>query len=227
MEGNIGAFCPIANRDLGQSLRRNRSRRPRPRDPFDVARAVAPGSLAFGKMAPGVGFEPTTSRLTAGCSTAELPRNGCRAAKGGAATGMYQTRPGDARDCWARDCWAAGCAPNPARTGPKRAGGRGRNRTDVRGFAVPCMATLPPGRNAGTCRPHRRSRRAPGAKGRTYLPPPPLGSSRVLAPDRRNSALRSVVFRGLATYIGLIAPARRPSARSSPVPHGRFRRRSP
>ena len=25
-------------------------------------------------MAPWVGFEPTTSRLTAGCSTAELPR---------------------------------------------------------------------------------------------------------------------------------------------------------
>ena len=34
--------------------------------------------------------------------------------------------------------------------GPKQAesvvGGPGRNRTDVRGFAVPCMATLPPGR---------------------------------------------------------------------------------
>src|SRR6185436_13911986 len=27
------------------------------------------------KMAPRVGFEPTTSRLTAGCSTTELPRN--------------------------------------------------------------------------------------------------------------------------------------------------------
>src|SRR4051812_21363276 len=27
-------------------------------------------------LAPRVGFEPTTSRLTAGCSTAELPRNG-------------------------------------------------------------------------------------------------------------------------------------------------------
>ena len=26
-------------------------------------------------MAPRVGFEPTTNRLTAGCSTAELPRN--------------------------------------------------------------------------------------------------------------------------------------------------------
>ena len=26
-------------------------------------------------MAPRVGFEPTTSRLTAGCSTTELPRN--------------------------------------------------------------------------------------------------------------------------------------------------------
>ena len=27
-------------------------------------------------LAPGVGFEPTTDRLTADCSTAELPRNG-------------------------------------------------------------------------------------------------------------------------------------------------------
>lgn len=30
---------------------------------------------ALKKLAPRVGFEPTTSRLTAGCSTAELPRN--------------------------------------------------------------------------------------------------------------------------------------------------------
>ena len=29
----------------------------------------------FSKMAPQVGFEPTTYRLTAGCSTAELLRN--------------------------------------------------------------------------------------------------------------------------------------------------------
>lgn len=28
----------------------------------------------FEEMAPRVGFEPTTNRLTAGCSTAELPR---------------------------------------------------------------------------------------------------------------------------------------------------------
>ena len=32
-------------------------------------------------MAPGVGFEPTTDRLTVDCSTAELPRNSaCRLA---------------------------------------------------------------------------------------------------------------------------------------------------
>src|SRR4051794_38601141 len=34
--------------------------------------AVAPGLSK--KLAPRVGFEPTTSRLTAGCSTTELPR---------------------------------------------------------------------------------------------------------------------------------------------------------
>ncbi len=39
-------------------------------------RPAATGLTATEKMAPGVGFEPTTSRLTAGCSTAELPRNG-------------------------------------------------------------------------------------------------------------------------------------------------------
>lgn len=41
-------------------------------------------------MAPRVGFEPTTSRLTAGCSTTELPRN--IGAPGGAALGasLYQ-----------------------------------------------------------------------------------------------------------------------------------------
>ena len=42
------------------------------------------------RMAPRVGFEPTTSRLTAGCSTTELPRN--IGAPSGAALGasLYQ-----------------------------------------------------------------------------------------------------------------------------------------
>src|SRR5690242_16885632 len=34
-------------------------------------------------MAPRVGFEPTTSRLTAGCSTTELPRNSASVARAG------------------------------------------------------------------------------------------------------------------------------------------------
>src|SRR5262249_24550915 len=33
-------------------------------------------------VAPRVGFEPTTNRLTAGCSTTELPRNSARARSG-------------------------------------------------------------------------------------------------------------------------------------------------
>src|SRR6185436_14535785 len=32
-------------------------------------------SLLFSEMAPRAGFEPATLRLTAGCSTVELPRN--------------------------------------------------------------------------------------------------------------------------------------------------------
>ena len=36
---------------------------------------IKPLSVWAGGMAPRVGFEPTTSRLTAGCSTTELPRN--------------------------------------------------------------------------------------------------------------------------------------------------------
>ncbi len=35
-------------------------------------------SLARGLLAPTAGFEPTTNRLTAGCSTTELCRNGYR-----------------------------------------------------------------------------------------------------------------------------------------------------
>jgi hypothetical protein len=34
-------------------------------------------------LAPRVGFEPTTSRLTAGCSTTELPRNNASVARVG------------------------------------------------------------------------------------------------------------------------------------------------
>ena len=32
-------------------------------------------NIAFGKVAPRAGFEPATNRLTAGCSTTELPGN--------------------------------------------------------------------------------------------------------------------------------------------------------
>src|SRR5262249_30410723 len=41
-------------------------------------------------LAPRVGFEPTTSRLTAGCSTTELPRNTAF----GRASGYNKTHPG-------------------------------------------------------------------------------------------------------------------------------------
>ncbi len=41
-------------------------------------------------MAPRVGFEPTTNRLTAGCSTTELPR--ISSAPSGEEAGLYQVR---------------------------------------------------------------------------------------------------------------------------------------
>ena len=43
------------------------------------------------RMAPRVAFEPTTNRLTAGCSTTELPRNIHRSAKR-SRRGLYQVR---------------------------------------------------------------------------------------------------------------------------------------
>src|SRR5262249_23167827 len=42
------------------------------------------------EMAPRVGFEPTTSRLTAGCSTTELPRTSASVAR----VGYNKWRPG-------------------------------------------------------------------------------------------------------------------------------------
>ena len=68
---------------------------------FPVLKSAKFGHLS--KLAPAVGFEPTTDRLTADCSTAELSRNNIRR------------------------------------------GGRYRNRTDIEGFAVLCITTLPTG----------------------------------------------------------------------------------
>ncbi len=76
-------------------------------------------------MAPRAGFEPATKRLTAVCSTTELPGS------------------------------------NKSNIIPKKIilqlfygikatkyfGGQGRNRTDDRGFAVPCITTLLPSLN--------------------------------------------------------------------------------
>src|SRR5690606_15619729 len=51
-------------------------RRARPRPDAGFRRAcVLPPRLKGRKLAPRVGFEPTTGRLTVDCSTAELPRS--------------------------------------------------------------------------------------------------------------------------------------------------------
>ena len=66
-----------------------------------------------GRVAPRVGFEPTTSRLTAGCSTTELPRNRC-SKEGGYTTPLWGVqgvlctkeiwRPGRESNSGARIC---------------------------------------------------------------------------------------------------------------------------
>src|SRR5215218_4231147 len=77
------------------------------------------GGSSQKNMAPAVGFEPTTNGLTVRCATA-APRR--------------ITIYGSVRS-------------RSRLTSPHHfaAGGPGRNRTDVRGFAVLCMTTLPPG----------------------------------------------------------------------------------
>jgi len=67
----------------------------------------------IGRVAPRVGFEPTTSRLTAGCSTTELPRNRC-SKEGGYTTPVWGVqgvlctkenwRPGRESNSGARIC---------------------------------------------------------------------------------------------------------------------------
>ena len=100
----------------------------------DCQRALARAAASVFRMAPGLGFEPRTDRLTADCSTAELPRK----------------RP---------SCGRAHIGQGPLAS--KRffaAGGAARSRTGVAGFAVPCMAALPRRR---PCRiaSYRRARR--------------------------------------------------------------------
>src|SRR3954465_14911216 len=55
-------------------------------------------------LAPRAGFEPATNRLTAGCSTTELPGNGAAPAAAAGASGLYQRCYGFAK--------AFGCAWN-------------------------------------------------------------------------------------------------------------------
>ena len=69
-------------------------------------------------LAPGAGFEPATNRLTAGCSTTELPGN----------SRCYGMRPITKPDRFAKHRIQA--------VSDGKNGGHGRNRTGVHGFAV-------------------------------------------------------------------------------------------
>ncbi len=88
------------------------------------------------KVAPRDGFEPPAKRLTAACSTAELPGNNgrrCIPARRGVCKPFRDT-------------------PMTAQLVIECDGGPGRNRTDVQGFAVLCITTLPPGQKGGLAR---------------------------------------------------------------------------
>ncbi len=69
---------------INRKWRRRRDLNPRavkPRPNGLANRPLQPLGYFSKEMAPQVGFEPTTYRLTAGCSTAELLRNGCANAR--------------------------------------------------------------------------------------------------------------------------------------------------
>src|SRR6185503_10923281 len=90
-----------------------------------------------GRLAPQVGFEPTTLRLTAGCSTLELLRTG----RPLGARGDYRQAPGG-RSTWARGLpveWPAGGRRGRGRAGalPKLRGAGGHG-----GPAVPPLPEL-------------------------------------------------------------------------------------
>lgn len=78
---NYMALAPNAPRANGASLteRRNSSSRAgRVSMKFRLEkRRILDEQTRYGKVAPRAGFEPATNRLTAGCSTAELPGNSC------------------------------------------------------------------------------------------------------------------------------------------------------
>src|SRR5262249_53019376 len=86
-------------------------------------------------LAPRAGFEPATNRLTAGCSTTELPGNNPELrhapitklacfAKHESPTSLSTRQAVLCEGCPRRPCAAA------------KGGGHGRNRTGVHGFAV-------------------------------------------------------------------------------------------
>jgi hypothetical protein len=101
----------------------------------------AKGSRLGPNLAPEEGFEPPAKRLTVACSTTELLRIRSRSVRPRNQAGFL------ADDRSGRNILLRAYGRLSRRCTPWRGnGGPGRNRTDVRGFAVLCMATLPPGR---------------------------------------------------------------------------------
>ena len=101
----------------------------------------AKGSRLGPNLAPEEGFEPPAKRLTVACSTTELLRIRSRSIRPRNQAGFL------ADDRSGRNILLRAHRRLSRRRTPWRGnGGPGRNRTDVRGFAVLCMATLPPGR---------------------------------------------------------------------------------
>jgi hypothetical protein len=94
------------------------------------AKAWLSAGFVFGVVAPRAGLEPATERLTAVCSTTELPG--------------INTLQSDISELGRNAKMKLLALP--------RFGGHARNRTGVHGFAGRCVTTPPRGRNVQTLR---------------------------------------------------------------------------
>ncbi len=100
-----------------------------------------PEETGLSKLAPEEGFEPPTGWLTATCSTAELLRIGCVAPPAASAVQTGKSPSANVPEFLVHGRQRSSATA----AGYARSGGPGRNRTDVKGFAVLCITTLPPG----------------------------------------------------------------------------------
>src|SRR5262245_43721286 len=95
-----------------------------PRTNFSVCSPVGISANICVYLAPRAGFEPATNRLTAGCSTTELPLHKPMLRQ----RGLEQSLPA---------LQSVRLQAHKGNLPSAKNGGHGRNRTGVHGFAVP------------------------------------------------------------------------------------------